>query len=93
MIECTKSELVDRGFTMGRGLICDVLSAEDVYGFYGADNGKGPILVMKTCGDVYFPHRARDMNGKAYGEGELFSGEFFDMEDVSELIKKLGVEQ
>jgi len=93
MIECTKQRLIDAGFKMGPGLICDALSANDVYGFYQFGRDKNTLLVMKDAfgSDSYYPHRVKFSNGKELGEGELLCGDsdMADLEDVGELVELL----
>jgi len=89
MIECSKDELVRKDFVMLRGLICDALDSADVYGWFEILPDERAFLTMKICGDVYFPHRARDSSGKDYGEIELSSGALGDLEKVEDLIAVL----
>jgi hypothetical protein len=89
MIECSKSELAEKKFEFREGFLFGVLLSENLYAIYRSPDEK-VFLAMKICGDVYSPHRARDIGGKDYGETELSSGALGDLEKIEDLIAVLG---
>ena len=91
MIECTKQELLDHGFVISPGLVCEALSVSDAYGIYCLNNDKYAMIVMKNelGAGTYYPHRVKFSDGHELGEDTLIygDGEIADLENVGDLVK------
>ena len=90
MIECSREELAGNGFIFLPGNIEGILYQEELYGFKEILPKEQAFLGMKLCGKSYSPHRAKDYQGKEYGETELLYGERFafleDLEGLGALV-------